>query len=105
MWVSPGRSSCASVNDDPGPWIKCTDYARSYLCSIEENVQVPVEIRKGRCRAASRVSVPDTFLTLRRFSLHIWIWAISTYRLCCFARRVGGDDSRFLVAPLIVIAL
>src|ERR1039457_4769710 len=52
MWVSPDRSSRASVNDDPGPWIKCTDYARSYLCSIEENVQVPVEIRGGRCRAA-----------------------------------------------------
>ena len=66
MWVSPGRSSCASLSDDPGLWVKCTDCARSSLCSIEENVQVPVEIRGGRCHAASRVSVPDTFLTLRR---------------------------------------
>src|ERR1039458_6180129 len=39
MWVSPGRSSCASLSDDPGLWIKCTDCARSSLCSIEENVQ------------------------------------------------------------------
>ena len=52
MWVSPGRSSCASLSDNPGLWIKCTDCARGSLCSIEENVQVPVEIRGWRCRAA-----------------------------------------------------
>ena len=47
--------------------------APEVLCAVcEENVQVPVEIRGGRCRAASRVSVPDTFLTLMAFELSRW---------------------------------